>query len=482
MTHYHVIGIGGAGMSAIAHILLDQGHTVSGCDQQRNRLTDELESRGATIFAGHDAAHLDGVEIVATSSALKADHPELAAARARGLPVQKRADLWRAWSLQKPTLAIAGTHGKTTTTAMCAVILTELGYDPAYIVPAGGPVPGLERFARWGSGPFVIEADEYDRLFLGLIPTVAIITSVDWDHVDVYPTREAVAEAFAQFGRQTRETIVVCADDPGARRLMEQGFGGADAAVVPYGLLPNTGWQAGDVHTADGVTHFTVVHARDARESSVAATLQVPGRHNVQNALGAALGVMELLGDTSLESIFESLRAFRGAARRFEIKGDAGGVTVVDDYAHNPPKVRAALQAARTQYPGRRIVAYFQPHTFSRTQALIDAFAESFMDADVLLIGDIYRSRERPEDFPGIDAAYLARHISRPTPIVAGAIDEAIVRLMDLLQPGDVLLTMGAGDGYLVGERVLAWLAGQGSGFEGQDRSLRADACTTERT
>jgi UDP-N-acetylmuramate--alanine ligase len=455
MTHYHVIGIGGAGMSAIAHILLDQGHTVSGCDQQANRLTRELESRGATIHAGHEAAHLDGVEIVATSSALRADHPELIAARARGIPIQKRADLWREWSIEKPTLAIAGTHGKTTTTAMCAVIMTQLGHDPAYIVPAGGPVPGLERFARWGSGPFVIEADEYDRLFLGLIPTVSIITSVDWDHVDVYPTRDSAEQAFAQFARQTTQTIVACSDDPGARRLTARDRDRLAAQVVTYGLTAGAEWLAGDVHSAGGMTHFTVMHEGNAHESSIDAAVRAPGRHNAQNALGAALGVMHLLGESSPAPMLESLRAYRGAARRFEIKGAAAGVTVVDDYAHNPPKVRAALQAARMQYPQRRVVAYLQPHTFSRTAALIDEWAGAFGDADVLLIGDIYRSRERPEDFPGIDAAYLASRIERPNAIVSGGIEATVDRFMTVLQPGDVLLTMGAGDGHLVGERVL---------------------------
>lgn len=458
MAHYHVIGIGGAGMSAIAHILLDQGHTVSGCDAQSNTLTRELAARGATIHLGHAPDHLAGVDIVATSSALKWDHPELAAARDRGISVQKRADLWREWSQQKPTLAIAGTHGKTTTTAMAAFALHELGYDPAYIVPAGGPVPGLERFARWGSGPFVIEADEYDKLFLGLQPQVAIVTSVDWDHVDIYPTRADVEAAFAQFVQQTVLTVVACSDDPGAQTLLAAARPDDHLfpVYVPYGLEPNRGWQAHDIRADGPITHFQVSHGPDM--PPVEAQIQVPGAHNVQNALGAAIGVLELIEDVTLARIFEALSRFQGAARRFEVKGEAAGVTVIDDYAHNPPKVRAALAAARLRYPHRRIVAYFQPHTFSRTAALIDEFARSFGDAEVLLIGDIYPSRERAEDFPGIDAQYIVQRVLDTGAIASGSVQESAQALLQLLQPGDVLLTMSAGDGTEVGSLVLAGL------------------------
>jgi UDP-N-acetylmuramate--alanine ligase len=458
MAHYHVIGIAGMGMSGIAHLLLDQGHVVSGCDRQANALTAELAERGAAIVRGHDPAHLDGVDVVVTSSALRPEHPELVAARERGVPVLKRADLWREWSLAKPTLAVAGTHGKTTTTAMCALILQQLGYDPAYIVPAGGPVPGLERFARWGNGPFVIEADEYDRLFLGLVPAVAIITSVDWDHVDVYPTRASVEDAFAQFARQTTQVVVACSDDAGVREVIEARPG--PARIVPYGLEQNNGWQAIDIEPAADHMRFRIVANGEAL---ALATIRVSGRHNVQNALGAALGVWSILDRREpLERIVAGLEEFRGAARRFEWKGEAGGVVVIDDYAHNPPKVRAALQAARMRYPDRRIVAYFQPHTFSRTQALIDGYADAFDEAEVLLIGNIFPSRERAEDFPGVDANYLAQRVQRTAPLVAGNVEQAARAALQMLQPDDVLLVMSAGDGTRVGELVLAGLRDDG--------------------
>jgi len=465
--HYHIIGIAGAGMSAIAHILLDQGHTVSGCDRQSNALTTELGARGVRVFAGHDAAHLDGVDIVAISSALASHTPELRAAQEQGIPVLKRADLWREWSAAKPTLAVAGTHGKTTTTAMCAWVLQELGYDPAYIVPAGGPVPGLPRFARWGSGPFVIEADEYDRLFLGLTPAVSVVTSVDWDHVDVYATREQAEDAFAQFAGQSQRSVVACADDAGVQRLLQRGQMGGSQTIVEYGLQPNRGWQASGIVVDNGCSVFEVERA-GSETPKLRASLSVPGRHNVQNALGAAAGVVELLGHAGEPAaIWEALGRFQGASRRFEVKGEAGGVLVVDDYAHNPAKLRAALQAARERFPGRRIVAYFQPHTFSRTQALIDDFAAAFGDAEVLLIGDIYPSRERAEDFPGVDAWYLTQRILDTGAIASGNIAASAQALLQLLQPGDVLITLGAGDGNRVGEIVLAELGRQGDKVTG---------------
>ena len=461
MPHYHVIGSAGAGMSAIAHILLDQGHRVSGCDQQANALTRELAQRGAAMQVGHAASHLDDVDVVATSSALRPDHPELIAARERGIPVLKRAELWHEWSLHKPTLAIAGTHGKTTTTAMCAVILSELHVDPAYIVPAGGPVPGLERFARWGSGPFVIEADEYDKLLLGLVPQVALVTSVDWDHVDIYPTRQDVEQTFAQFVQQVRGVVIACADDAGVVRTRDLSPA-LDAAWQTYGFAEAAAWRVGDVRLADGWTRFTL-RVPDGQVFN--GRLQVPGNHNVQNAAGAVAAVAQF--GVAPEAALRALEAFRGAARRFELKGEVAGVTVIDDYAHNPAKVRATLHAARMRYPDRRLVAYFQPHTFSRTAALVDEFATSFEDADVLLIGDIYPSRERAADFPGIDAAYLAAQVRHAAARACGDLARSTGEILALLQPGDVLLTLGAGDGYQVGEWVLAEQGNKGTKEQG---------------
>jgi UDP-N-acetylmuramate--alanine ligase len=448
MLHYHVIGIAGSGMSAIAHVLLDQGYSVSGCDRQANLLTNELQARGATIFCGHAAEHLQSVDAVVVSSALSSQHPELQAARERGIPVLKRADIWHEWSLQRPTLAVSGTHGKTTTTAMCAIILNQLNHDPGYIVPAGGPVPGLERFARWGNGPFVIEADEYDRLLLGLLAEVAIITSVDWDHVDVYPTRADVEQTFGQFARQVRGMVIGCADDPGVMRVRSQV--GEQVRWQSYGFAQTADWQVVDVHMEAGWALFSL---RLPDGTSLHGRLQVPGQHNVQNAAGAVAAVAQL--GVSPQEALAALEGFKGAARRFEWKGERAGIVVIDDYAHNPAKVRATLHAARMRYPDRRIVVYFQPHTFSRTAALVDDFRDAFVDADVLLVGDIYPSRERAEAFPGIDAQFLLRQLKHANARISGDLQQSAEALLAVLRPGDVLLTLGAGDGYQVGEQVL---------------------------
>ena len=459
-TSYHILGIGGAGMSAIGHLLLDQGHQVSGCDPQSNALTAELAARGVEVRQGHDAAHIHGVDVVVMSSAVRADQLELLRAHALGLPVMKRADLWHTWSLEKPTLAVAGTHGKTTTTAMAALILSRLGHDPAYIVPAGGPVPGLDRFARWGTGPFVIEADEYDRLLLGLVPEVAVITSVDWDHVDIYPSREDVEATFAQFARQVRGTVVACAEDAGVGRVRAQ-LSGLAAGWQTYGFGAESAWRISDLRYADGRTHFRLdTPAGAERPETLTASLEVPGQHNVLNAAGAVAAVAQL--GVAPRAALDVLAEYRGASRRFELKGEAEGVTFVDDYAHNPAKVAAALSAARLRYAGRRLVVYFQPHTFSRTAALLEPLAAAFEDADLVLVGNIYPSREQAADFPGIDAQLLAGRIPGRKAEAVGDIVDATGRLLEIVRPGDLVLTLGAGDGYQVGDQVRGTLAAGG--------------------
>lgn len=456
-SHYHIMGIAGAGMSAIAHLLLDQGHRVSGCDNQANRLSAELEARGATILLGHAPEHLAGVDTLVISSAVHPDHPEVVAAH---VPVLKRADLWRTWSEQKPTLAVAGTHGKTTTTAMTTIILEQLGYNPAYIVPAGGPVPGLPRFARWGSGPFVIEADEYDRLLLGLRPEVALITNVDWDHVDIYPTRADVEATFTQFAGQVRRAVIYCVDDPGARRVRAAGT--TTAGWQGYGFSAEADWRIGAAEPdAEGMRFVLHVPATVPGSGPIAGRLRVSGEHNLLNAAGAVAAVAQF-GVDPRDALAVLATEFQGAARRFELKGEVGGITFVDDYAHNPAKVAATLAAARMRFGARRLVVYFQPHTFSRTAALLEPLAASFGAADLVLVGDIYPSRERDADFPGVDAALLAARIAGQVELVGG-IATAAEWLLELVRPGDVVLTLGAGDGYKVGDQVRAWLQTRGT-------------------
>jgi len=459
---YHIVGIAGAGMSGIAHILLDQGHTVSGSDLQRNALADALAARGATIIHGHAAANVLGADALVATSAAKADHPEIIAARERGIATLKRADLWREWSAQRKIVAIAGTHGKTTTTAMIALALVEAGQNPGFLI--GGETPDLPRNAQWGDplAPLVIEADEYDRAFLALAPYLAVITNVEHDHVDIYPTADDYDAAFRAFAAAVGapQNVIMCGDDPGALRAVGQpdatqyGIDDAvsrDPVACCRALLD---WMAANAQADAAGTRFDVWHydrRTFATRSLGQCRIQLHGAHNLRNAL-AALATTIRLG-VPPKTALTALASYRGTRRRFELKGEAGGITVIDDYAHHPTEVRVNLAAARSRYPGRRIIAYLQPHTYSRTAALLKEWATAFGDADVVAIGDIYAAREH--DTLGIDSALLARRIEHPNVRAVGSIGRATTELGELLRPGDVLLTLGAGDGYKVGEAVL---------------------------
>jgi UDP-N-acetylmuramate--alanine ligase len=467
MTHYHIVGIAGAGMSAIASLLLDQGHAVSGSDLASNRLTAALAARGATVSIGHSPANLVGAEAVLATAAVPAEHLELAAARARGIPVLKRDDLWRAWSGQRRVVAVAGTHGKTTTSAMIAVALRGAGLNPGFLI--GSEVPDLGGNAAWGdpAAPLVIEADEYDRAFLSLRPAAAVITNIEWDHPDIYPSAAAYAAAFAQFAASLEHPrqLVLCGDDAGAAELS------APAATV-YGIeerlasdpvscrLAPLDWAASGVAAnPQGGASFELWRydrRRMAQRRAGTQDLRLPGEHNVRNAL-AALAIAELLG-ADMAGASAALASFRGTARRFELKGEAQAVTVIDDYAHHPTEVRATLAAARQRYPGRRIVAYLQPHTFSRTVALLAQWPAACAAADILLVGDVYAAREQGD--PAAAAAALAAQIAAAGVSArhSGDVAASAAALIGLARPGDLVLTMGAGDGDAIGAALLEHL------------------------
>lgn len=465
--HYHIVGIAGAGMSAIAGLLLDQGHTVSGSDQVANRLTAVLTARGATIYRGHDPAHVAGADTVLATAAVRADHVELAAARAAGIPISGRAELWRQWSRQRPVVAVAGTHGKTTTSAMIAVALRGAGLAAGYLI--GAEVPELGGNAAWGepAAPLVIEADEYDRAFLALSPTIAVITNVEWDHPDIYPDAASYSAAFAHFAALAPNPahVVACGEDTGvlALGLAEATLYGIEEALasdpVSCRRAPLDWAASGVAPTPDGGVRFDLWRynrRRFAQQRLGHQTLRLPGAHNVRNAL-AALAVCALLA-APLDAAAVALAHFGGSARRFELKGEAGGVTVIDDYAHHPTEVKATLAAARQRYPGRRLVAYLQPHTFSRTAALLAQWPAACHAADLLLVGDVYAAREQG------DHAALARELAAravATGIDAryvGDLSNAAAVLATTTQPGDVVLTLGAGDGDRVGLALLAHL------------------------
>ncbi len=435
--HVHIVGIGGAGMSPLARILAERGDTVTGSDAEANSVAASLTAMGVHVFHGHHARNIAGADLVAYTAAARPDNPELLAAASQGIRTIRGADLLAELMEGKKAICVAGTHGKTTTTAMIASILTDAGSDPSYVV--GGEPRDLPASGHHGSGPcFVAEADEFDRRFLSLRPWIAVITSMDLDHPDCYPTRGDLRAAFAAFVARIQPNgwLVACADDPEVRSLAAAHRGG----VVTYGLEPDRPWHAETVRlSAAGGSTFSLVRAG---AQSVAVRLSVPGRHNVSNAV-AALAASNLEG-VDVRSAASSLAKFHGVKRRFEAVGEAMGATLIDDYAHHPAEIRATLAAARARYPERRIVAVHQPHTYSRLKALLTDFAVAFGDADIVLVTDIYASRE--SDTLGIHARDLVGAMRHPAVTYAGDLPESAAMLSQIVKSGDVVITLGAGN------------------------------------
>ncbi len=470
--HVHLIGIGGIGLSAIARVLLEEGRRVSGSDLKLSPITAALADLGAAIYQGHRAENVGDADLVVVSSAIPADNPEAAAARARGIPVVKRDWMLGRMMESRFGIAVAGSHGKTTITAMIALVLTEAGLDPTFIV--GGILENLGTNARAGRGEhFVIEADEYDRTFLGLKPSIAVVTNIEMDHPDCYPRLDDLVEVFREFLDLVPADgcIIGCGDEERTRGILRElrgtlklkaqssklkaqkgsrGAEGLGADVVTYGLGEGVDWRAVDIRPNEG-GGSSFVALREGQPVGEFA-LCIPGLHNVQNSL-AVLAVAHRLG-LHLAGVGETLRSFRGVQRRFEVKGEVNGIVVVDDYAHHPTQIRTTLRAARERYPERTIWAVFQPHTYSRTRALLGEFAASFADADHVVVTDIYAAREF--DDLGVSAADIVARMKHPDARYIPGLDEAAGHLLDHLKPGDVLLTLGAGDGYKVGEDVLA--------------------------
>jgi UDP-N-acetylmuramate--alanine ligase len=456
---FHLVGIGGSGLSAIAGFLLERGYQVSGSDQRPNEATDALAERGVTIHRGHRAENVQGADIVLISSAVPEGNPEVTAAEAAGIPVVKRSELLGPLMRGQHGIGVAGTHGKTTTTSMIAIVLLRAGLDPSIIVGGRlslGPAEGMPALAnisaRAGKGPFVIEADEYDGMFLGLELEVGVVTNVEWDHVDCYPTPAAFTEAFQKFVGQIppEGMLVACADDPGALILRDSLAPGAK--FESYGLTDEADWQARNLTQNTQGGFDAEVWLRGERVADL--SLPVPGRHNVRNAL-AALAVANW-HQIKPRLAAKMLRDFHGAGRRFEFIGEAGGIIVIDDYAHHPTEVAATLSAARLRYPTRRIWAVFQPHTYSRTQALLRDYAHSFDDADRVLLLDIYAAREKID--LGMRSEMLLEVIRNEDARYVGDAQEAATYLLAHVEPDDVVITMSAGDGNLAGALLLVGL------------------------
>jgi len=460
MAKVHFIGIGGSGLSAIARLLLERGDTVTGSDRVLSPFAVDLQKAGVAVYIGHHPRYVTGVDWVVRSSAIPDDNPEVQAALATNIPVYKRADFLGQLMTGKTGIAVAGTHGKTTTTAMIAWILTELKRNPSFII--GGGMKNLGVNARAGKGKvFVIEADEYDRMFLGLKPHVEIVTNLEHDHPDCYPTFEDMLAAFEAFVDllPVDGTLIVCADDVVTAPLITRARK-AGRAVVGYALQsdmtinsPNWIQARGLEPNALGGFSFNVASNLSGGLSSVSVDLQIPGEHNVRNAL-AALAVVELLG-LSTQKAAKALANFSGTGRRFELRGEAKGVTIIDDYAHHPTEIVATLAAARARYPDRRIWAVWQPHTYSRTQTLFAEFSRAFKDADEVIVSEVYASREAKQDFTSAEVVSAMPHASAR---YVATLQDISQYLIDHLQPGDVLLVLSAGDADQVSADVLAGL------------------------
>ena len=444
----HFVGIAGAGMSGLAELFVRRGATVSGCDLHPEGAGD-LQRLGVPVVEGHAPAHVDGARAVIVSSAVPREHPELVRARELGLPVVRRAEALAEAVSGGALVGVAGTHGKTSTTVMTTEALRAAGLEPTGVV--GG------RVAAWGGNlsfggdrTFVVEADEYDRSFLALAPTVATVTNVEADHLDIYRDLADIRAAFEEFAGRAR-AVVRCADDEGARTLRLP----PTADVYDYGVdAPAARVRAVDVRAADGGTRFTV--AVDGQPAAEVA-LRVPGLHNVRNAL-AALGAGLALG-AAVEALARGVSAFAGVERRFQRIGEAADVLVVDDYAHHPTEIAATLAAARLAYPGRRLVAAFQPHLFSRTRDFSAEFGAALAAADLVFLTEIYPAREQP--IAGVTAA-LVRDAVRAAggeAVWLGARDALAEQLAGAARAGDVVLTLGAGDITRTGPELLRRLA-----------------------
>jgi len=449
----HFVGIGGIGMSGIAEVLLNLGYKISGSDLKRTPVTQRLAALGAIVFEGHRAENVVGAEVVVTSSAVRPDNPEVAEARHRHIPVIQRAEMLAELMRLKYGIAVAGMHGKTTTTSMVAAVLAAGGLDPTVVV--GGRVDAMGSNARLGKSHYLVaEADESDRSFLKLSPILAVVTNIDREHMDCYRDMADVEHAFIEFMDRVPfyGLTVACNDDDRLRALLPQ----LRRRVMTYGSRPDSDFRVSDSETprVDGHDHPMSRFRVDYREQLLGEFhLHVPGRHNVLNATAAiAVGVGL---DVSRDAIRRGLAEFRGVDRRFQLRGCVGEVSVIDDYGHHPTEIRATLAAAR-QCGYKRVHVVFQPHRYSRTQDLADQFATAFADADSLFVLDIYAASEPPIE--GVSGERLARHIAslgkRPA-TYAGSFDEAIEMATAAAQPGEMILTLGAGSVSQLGPQIL---------------------------
>ncbi|HLA87629.1 MAG TPA: UDP-N-acetylmuramate--L-alanine ligase [Anaerolineales bacterium] len=449
MTRVHFIGIGGSGLSAIARLLKEKGYEVTGSDRVLSQFAIDLQKDGVAIYIGHHPRNAAGADMVIRSSAIAEDNPEVEAAKRAGIPVYKRADFLGQLMSEKTGIAVAGTHGKTTTTAMIAWTLYAMNRDPSFIV--GSTLNNLKVNAHAGKGRlFVIEADEYDRMFLGLKPHIEVVTNLEHDHPDCFPTYEDMYSAFQSFVDllPADGTLIGCAEDEGAMRLLSYARR-KGLSVISYSLqgemtINSPQWLQARTSKPNqrGGFDFSITTNMGAEAASIVkVSLQLPGEHNVRNAL-ATLAVIAALG-LPLQEAADALGEFTGTGRRFEVRGEHKGVIVVDDYAHHPTEIRATLAGAKARYPNHRIWAVWQPHTYSRTQSLFFEFSRAFGDADEVLVTEIYASREAKQEFSSAEVVSAMPH---PSVRYTGSLEDTTDYLLKNLRSGDIVIVLSAGD------------------------------------
>ena len=464
----HMVGIGGIGMSGIAEILLDQGFEVTGSDRSLSEITDRLEKLGATIFKGHAAKNLDEADVVVYSSAVHKDNPELVAAAEKKIPVIRRAEMLAELMRMKYGIAIAGTHGKTTTTSMTSLVLIEGSLDPTVIV--GGKLSSFGGTnARLGHGDYiVVEADEFDRSFLQLTPVIGAITTLEREHLDIYTDLEDIKRAFVEFANKVPfyGFVILCLDEPSIQEILPL----IRKKVVTYGLNAQSDLRAVNISFHENSSKFNLLrHGRDLGE----VTLKVPGMHNIKNSM-AAIGIGLELG-IGFEEIKKAVESFTGVYRRLEMKADVEGVMVVDDYAHHPTEVQATLSALKSGWPEKRVVAVFQPHLYSRTRDFHDEFGRSFLNADVLVVTEIYPAREEP--IQGITGELIvndARAFGHKEAHYIPDKKQLPEFLSGIVKHGDIVVTLGAGDISKYGEEFIGLLSKGSSAAKGKRTGQKA--------
>ena len=446
--HIHFVGIGGIGMSGIAELLLNLGYRVSGSDIQPSDITRQLEKLGGTIYSGHEAGNLKDVDVVVTSSAIDPDNPEVALAIENSIPVIPRAEMLAELMRLKYSIAVAGAHGKTSTTSLVAAVLDKGKLDPTVVI--GGKLKSIGANAVLGKGDFIVaEADESDGSFLKFSPTIAVVTNIDKEHLDFYKDLEHIKSVFLDFIHRIPfyGLAVLCLDNEAVQDIIP----GIKNRFTTYGLSSQADLQAKNVRF-DGLTSCFVLYHHGKELGEIC--LNMPGIHNIYNSMASIAVGLEL--DIKFTAIKSALETVQGVQRRLEIKGEAGDVTIIDDYGHHPTEVKTTLQALKECWPDRRKVVVFQPHRFTRTQALFDEFTRAFYQSDVLLVMPIYAASEKP--IAGVNSASLCKGIKahgHKDVHCVGEPAEAVKLLEDILEPEDILLTLGAGDVWKIGEMVL---------------------------